>query len=129
MRSAPLRPGKLARSTKPLPRVSVKAKAPTRRYQQWASKHRAAVGRCEVRWPKICTGQPDSIHHVIKRSAGGALMPSTLAVRQRQVFLVACLPCNGAVEDHPQQARQRGLSKPNPLRRMDADGWAVSRFA
>ena len=117
-RSAPLRRHTALKRGAPLRPVGKKMNWRTRKeYIAFSQELRASVGRCQIGWDSVCTGQPDGIHHVIKRSAGGALFPSEAADKQGQVFMVACNPCNTAVEDHPKEARERGLSKPNPLRR------------
>ena len=64
--------------------------------------------RCEIRWDERCRGRSESVHEVIKRSHGGAIVPGPKAEAQGQRFVAACIPCNGAVEDHPAEARRRG---------------------
>lgn len=95
--------------------MTPKKRPAQRDYQKFARHKRNGVGRCELGTP-VCTGQPDSIHHVIKRSQGGALHPGQRAVAQGQVFMVSCIPCNAYVEDNPAEARRMGLVKSNPLR-------------
>ena len=93
------------------------------RYQQFARDRRAEVGHCEMR-SRVCTGGPDTVHHVIKLSAGGARIPGELADRQGQVFVVACMACNLGIESYPDLviwARENGFTRRNPLRRMDAE--------
>ncbi len=88
-------------------------------YKRFAKNLRRKVGHCEMR-SRICTGGPDTIHHVIKLSAGGARVPGELADRQGQVFVVACFRCNVNCEDDPKWCRENGFVKRNRLRRMDA---------
>jgi len=64
--------------------------------------------RCEIVWDANCRGRSESVHEVVKRSHGGALVPGPKADAQGQRFVAACLPCNGAVEDAPAEARRRG---------------------
>ena len=64
--------------------------------------------RCEIAWDERCRERSESVHEVVKRSHGGALVPGPRAEAQGQRFVAACLPCNGAVEDHPAGARRRG---------------------
>ena len=63
---------------------------------------------CEIAWDANCRGRSESVHEVIKRSHGGAIVPGPKAEAQGQRFVAACIPCNGAVEDHPAEARRRG---------------------
>lgn len=56
---------------------------------------------CEVRWDSRCHGWADAPHHIRKQSQGGS---DSLANT-----IPACTPCNGAIEDHPAEARARGL--------------------
>lgn len=66
--------------------------------------------RCEIRWDANCRGRSESVHEVVKRSHGGEILPGPKADAQGQRFVAACLPCNGAIEDHPAEARARGWS-------------------
>ena len=63
---------------------------------------------CEIAWDSRCRGRSESVHEVVKRSHGGAIVPGAKADAQGQRFVAACLPCNGAVEDAPAEARKRG---------------------
>lgn len=49
-----------------------------------------------------CGGVMSGLHHLAKRSAGGALSDRGNVMR-------ACSPCNGFVEDHPLLAHEAGL--------------------
>lgn len=64
--------------------------------------------RCEIAWDERCRGWAESVHEVVKRSHGGAIIPGPKADAQGQRFMAACHPCNGAVEDYPAEARRRG---------------------
>ncbi len=63
---------------------------------------------CEIRW-EVCTGRSQGVHHVIKRSHGGALTPGDLADRQGQEFVSACNRCNREIENQPAPSNRRGL--------------------
>ena len=106
------------RNTTPIPQVSRKRRKALNGeggYIAFSKALRAAYPRCQIEWPLYCTGASEGVHHVIKRSAGGALKPGDLADEQGQVFLASCNPCNRAVEDNPIDARLRGLVKDNPI--------------
>lgn len=49
-----------------------------------------------------CRGEMDGLHHILKRSSGGALS-------ERANVMRACNPCNGLVEDRPMLAHEAGL--------------------
>lgn len=70
---------------------------------------------CEIRW-EVCTGRSQGVHHVIKRSHGGALLPGDVAERQGQEFVSACNRCNREIENQPRRAKAEGFTKSNPLR-------------
>jgi len=106
----------LKTSRKPIAAVSPKRRRANANYRKFAQSKRKGVGRCELGSP-VCRYTPDGIHHVIKLSQDGALMPGAKAVAQGQIFMVSCNPCNGWVEDHPKEARERGWVKTNPRRR------------
>ena len=63
---------------------------------------------CEAR-DLGCFG-PMTVHEVVKRSHGGAIVPGAKADAQGQVFMALCAGHNGWVEDHPAEARRRGLA-------------------
>ncbi len=77
---------------------------------------RAFVARMLEEFPNCqigaaeCTGRAQSVHEVIKRSAGGAILPGPKAEEQGQRFLTACFICNGYVERFPKWARENGFS-------------------
>ena len=102
----------------PIRRVAKHKLAEQREYKAWARDFCEANPRCEIH-SKLCTTHTQGVHHVIKRSAGGARMPGLLATEQGQVFVPACNRCNGYVEDHPAWARENGFTKRNPLRGMN----------
>jgi 5-methylcytosine-specific restriction endonuclease McrA len=56
--------------------------------------------QCVVQWPDICTGAHQGWHHLKKKSAGGGDDMSNL--------VLSCNACNGAIEDNPLEARERG---------------------
>jgi 5-methylcytosine-specific restriction endonuclease McrA len=56
--------------------------------------------QCVVQWPDVCTGAHQGWHHLKKKSAGGGDEASNL--------VLCCNACNGAIEDHPAEARERG---------------------
>ena len=89
---------------------SVKASAEHRRYLAFVAELAAESDSCEVGplWSKVdptwrgCLGRMSGLHHLRKRSAGGALM-------DRANVLRSCSPCNGLVEDRPDLAHSAGL--------------------
>ena len=99
----------LSRSTTPIRKRS-KRVAALYREQRIPLVRRLLAERpaCEIAWDANCRGRSESVHEVIKRSHGGAIVPGPKAEAQGQRFVAACLPCNGAVEDHPAEARSRG---------------------
>lgn len=58
---------------------------------------------CEINWDENCTGRATTLHEVKKRSRGGSII-------DRSNILTACTFCNGAVEDHPEEAHARGFA-------------------
>lgn len=102
----------------PIRKVSKKRQRANVNYRKFARSKRKGVGKCELNSP-VCRHTPDGIHHVIKLSQGGALMPGAKAARQGQIFMVSCNPCNQWVEDHPKEARERGWVKSNPRKRKE----------
>jgi hypothetical protein len=81
-----------------------------RRYSTFVAGMLAVSPRCEV-GPRIrrmvvhyrgCRRQASGLHHLRKRSAGGALCEPDNVMR-------CCDPCNGWIEDHPRQALELGL--------------------
>ncbi len=67
--------------------------------------HTRAGGRCEIAIDDVCSGEPDTVHHRVKKGQGGLWSPSNL--------LVACgsgtTGCHGFVEAHPSWAKTEGL--------------------
>ena len=51
-----------------------------------------------------------TVHERIKRSHGGAIVPGAKAEAQGQSFHALCVGHNDWVEDHPAEARRRGLA-------------------
>ena len=51
-----------------------------------------------------------TVHERIKRSHGGAIVPGAKAEAQGQSFHALCAGHNDWVEDHPAEARRRGLA-------------------
>lgn len=91
-------------------RQSVKHRAEHARYVKFVRELAAESDRCEV-GPLIsvvdhgyrdCTLTMQGLHHLQKRSAGGALI-------DRANVLRSCNPCNSYVENEPILARQAGL--------------------
>ena len=58
---------------------------------------------CEIRFDENCTGRATTLHEVKKRSRGGD-------ITNKKNVLSACAYCNGAVEDHPEEAHARGFA-------------------
>jgi hypothetical protein len=90
--------------------VSRKRASLQRRYSSFVSAMLAVDKRCEV-GPRIrraihhyrgCRRTATGLHHLRKRSAGGALCDPDNVMR-------SCDPCNVWVEDHPRLARDLGL--------------------
>lgn len=88
----------------PMPQRSAKR---AREQRQRSRSQRAEHGfgdlrpACEVRWDARCHGWADAPHHVKKQSQGGSdALANTLP---------CCSVCNGLIEDHPAEARRRGL--------------------
>ena len=92
-------------------------------YQAFTRAVQRARPNCEIRW-EDCTGRSQGVHHVIKRSHGGALLPGPDADRQGQEFVSACNRCNQDIERFPGRARAEGLTKTNPLRLGTSGGIA-----
>ena len=108
MRRTPLRRVTgLSRSTALRPRSRKTARASVGR-RAFVATTLADRPRCEIRWDDRCRGRSESVHEVVKRSHGGAIVPGPRAEAQGQRFVASCLPCNGAVEDAPAEARRRG---------------------
>ena len=108
MRRTPLRRVTgLSRSTALRPRSRKQARAYVDR-RAFVAATLADRPRCEIRWDERCRGHSESVHEVVKRSHGGAIVPGPRAEAQGQRFVASCLPCNGAVEDAPAEARRRG---------------------
>lgn len=57
---------------------------------------------CAIRWDSRCRGWADAPHELRKAGQGGSRVDPANAVP-------ACHPCNGAVEDNPDEAHRRGL--------------------
>ncbi len=94
----------------PIRSRSKKKQAEHRLYLQFVAELEAESPWCEV-GPFIstvnlayrgCTRRMQGLHHLRKRSAGGAEM-------DRANVLRSCNTCNGWVEDHPEQARRANL--------------------
>ena len=58
---------------------------------------------CQVRWDENCTVIADTVHELKKRSRGGSITEKSNCVS-------ACVYCNGAVEDNPEEAHARGFA-------------------
>lgn len=106
-RTALRRSTPLARKSRLRP-VSRKRARVQRERRAFVSEVLAEGPLCEIRWDANCRGRADGVHEVVKRSHGGALVPGAKAEAQGQRFVAACHYCNGAVEDHPAEARERG---------------------
>lgn len=63
--------------------------------------------RCELTGHSPCFGVM-TVHEVVKRSHGGAIVPGAKADAQGQRFMALCVAHNGYVEDHPAEAKERG---------------------
>src|SRR3989304_5465439 len=99
----------LARSTTPIRKRSRKMAALYREARvPLVRRLLAERPACEIAWDANCRGGSGAVHEGIKRAHGGAIGPGPKADAQGQRFVAACLPCNGAVEDHPAEARRRG---------------------
>ena len=61
--------------------------------------------RCEAQLPFTCATRGDQLHHIVKRSQGGALM-------SRTTVLIVCMYCHDWIEKNPAKAKVLGLSKP-----------------
>jgi hypothetical protein len=79
-------------------------------YGEWVRTQLRADSRCHV-GPMIrsvapgwrgCTGRAQGMHHLRKQSAGGVRISEANTLR-------SCNPCNGWVEDHPDEAEEAGL--------------------
>ena len=57
---------------------------------------------CEIRFDENCTGRATGLHHLRKRSQGGDLADP-------ENVLASCSYCNGAIEDNPREAHERGF--------------------
>lgn len=60
-----------------------------------------AGGCCEGRVDGVCVGRGHHVHHVLRRSQGGANDPALL--------LLLCEPCHTWTHANPDAARTRGL--------------------
>jgi 5-methylcytosine-specific restriction endonuclease McrA len=60
-----------------------------------------AGGCCEGRIDSVCVGRGHHVHHVLRRSQGGANDPALL--------LLLCEPCHTWTHANPDAARSRGL--------------------
>lgn len=59
---------------------------------------------CEVRWPDVCRGVGESVHHRRKRSQGGTWAVSNLL----HVCGDGTRGCHGYIEANPVAAKRRG---------------------
>jgi 5-methylcytosine-specific restriction endonuclease McrA len=59
---------------------------------------------CQAALECICAGRGDQLHHIVKRSQGGALMA-------RENVLIVCMYCHDWIERNPTQAKVLGLSR------------------
>ena len=109
MKRTPLTRSTPLRSTTPMRKRS-KRMAKVYREQRVPLVRRLLAERpaCEIAWDANCRGRSESVHEVIKRSHGGAIVPGPKAEAQGQRFVAACLPCNGAVEHGFTQRRRAG---------------------
>ena len=64
---------------------------------------------CQLASP-LCTGAATVADEYIKRSHGGQIVPNEKSEKQGQKWFAACVLCNGYKEDHPQWAREMGLT-------------------
>ncbi len=71
-----------------------------RDYRKFAREYREGHPNCEVGY-EGCDGRTTSVHHLLKRSAGGALTDPTNCVS-------ACTACHGRIHDNPKQATADG---------------------
>ena len=58
---------------------------------------------CQIQWDENCTQRATTVHELLKRSRGGSIV-------QRSNCVTACVYCNGAVEDNPEEAHARGFA-------------------
>lgn len=91
----------IARSRKPIPRVSRKKRMADAEWKRVTNQRRMQVfGRCEIGIHGICLGRGSQGHHRKLRSAGGG---NTLCN-----CLWVCGPCHSAIHDSPALAREHG---------------------
>jgi hypothetical protein len=60
--------------------------------------------------PGQCFGEL-TVNEVLRRSAGGAIVPGPKADAQQQVFQALCVGHHSYVTDHPKWARENGFQK------------------
>jgi len=60
--------------------------------------------RCELQVEGTCTGRVEGGHEILKRSRLGSILDP-------ENVLLSCNPCNGWVEDNPDDAHARGLAR------------------
>lgn len=90
-------------SRTPIPQRSAKLAAIHRTmYKPFVVKVLEERPWCEVKFDENCTGRATGLHHLRKRSQGGGLTdPANV--------LASCSYCNGAIEDNPIEAHERGF--------------------
>lgn len=111
-RTTPLLPGKLSpwnqdRTNYRLGKTSKKREKALREYSAWRRVFLSENTECQLGAPG-CTKIANEVHHVLKLSHGGAMVPGAKADRQGQRFMASCRYCNRYVEDYPAEALKRG---------------------
>jgi ElaB/YqjD/DUF883 family membrane-anchored ribosome-binding protein len=82
--------------------VSDKQKGKNKEYGKIAEEYKRENPSCVARINGYCTGKTESVHH--KRGRGRYLLDVSM-------FLPCCLSCHTYIENHPEEAKERGWSE------------------
>lgn len=96
-----IHPSPIPRQSRPR-KVSPRKRREQREINRVAQARRQLIGdHCEFRVPGVCIDHPTCAGHLLNQSQGGNASPKGIKL--------ACVPCNGWAEDHPDEARAMGI--------------------
>lgn len=61
---------------------------------------------CEIRWDSRCQGRSVDVHEILSRGRGGSITDEANCV-------TGCRYCHDQIDDHPQEAEDRGFLAPS----------------
>ncbi len=100
----------IARSAKPIPKISAHHAVLLQTYTPLARQYRADNPLCIINSP-VCTRYTEGVHHV--KGKTGKNEHGEPLLNDVRFFKPACNRCNTYIEDHSQWAKDNGHKMPN----------------